>query len=98
VAIMVVGKSGYLGEGACALRLTNDLARSAIPASRPGPLGLTSAQREVLLLAAEGLTNAAIALRRNSSQHTVANLLAAAYAKLGIAGRRELRARLSLGG
>ena len=95
---MVVGTSGYLGEEARALRLTNDLVLPAIRPPEPGPLGLTSAQREVALLAAEGLTNAAIAALRNSSQHTVANLLAAAYAKLGIAGRRELRARLSLGG
>jgi DNA-binding CsgD family transcriptional regulator len=95
---MVVGTGGYLGEERRALRLTNDLVLPAIRAPAPGPLGLTSAQREVLLLAAEGLTNAAIGVRRNSSQHTVANLLAAAYAKLGITGRRELRARLSLGG
>ena len=58
--------------------------------------GLTPSERAVALLAAAGLSNAAIAGRRGRSTRTVANQIAAACAKLGVAGRRELRA--SFGG
>jgi DNA-binding CsgD family transcriptional regulator len=59
--------------------------------------GLTDAEREVSMLAATGLTNASIASRRSSSERTIANQLAAAYVKLGVTGRRGLRAFLSRG-
>jgi DNA-binding CsgD family transcriptional regulator len=54
--------------------------------------GLTPGERQVVRLAAEGLSNAAIARRRGRSPRTVANQLAAAYRKLGITSRRELQA------
>jgi DNA-binding CsgD family transcriptional regulator len=54
---------------------------------------LTKGERSVIDLALSGLTNAAIARQRRSSPRTIANQLAAAYQKLGVGGRRELRAR-----
>lgn len=55
-----------------------------------GPL--TSAERAVVDLAARGLTNAEIAHARRVAKRTVSNQLAMAYRKLGVSGRRELRA------
>jgi len=51
---------------------------------------LTAQQREVVLLAGRGLTNAEIADRLFLSTHTVASHLYRSYPKLGIAGRRQL--------
>ena len=59
-------------------------------AARPA---LTAREREVLLMAA-GHTSAQIASRLGVAVSTVNNHLANAYAKLGIAGRRELVALL----
>lgn len=56
--------------------------------------GLTPAEWEVVDGALRGLCNGAIGSARGCSARTVANQLASAYAKLGISGRRELRARL----
>jgi DNA-binding CsgD family transcriptional regulator len=56
--------------------------------------GLTRAEREVAQLAARGVSNSDIASRRRTSERTVANQLASAYAKMGINGRRELRAAI----
>jgi DNA-binding CsgD family transcriptional regulator len=56
---------------------------------------LTQAETEVLGLVSRGLSNKAIAQARGASPRTVANQLASVYAKLGISGRRELRAYLS---
>lgn len=56
--------------------------------------GLTAAERAVVGLAAVGLSNRAIAERRNASVRTVANQLAGAYRKLGVGSRFELMARL----
>jgi DNA-binding CsgD family transcriptional regulator len=86
------------GEKPRAISLSPELVLLVIPMPRTSADELTPAERAVAELAAEGLTNAAIAARRQSSPHTVANLLAAAYAKLGISGRRELRARLNRSG
>ncbi|MBK7396376.1 MAG: helix-turn-helix transcriptional regulator [Myxococcales bacterium] len=55
---------------------------------------LTAAERAVVGLAAVGLSNRAIAERRNASVRTVANQLAGAYRKLGVGSRFELMARL----
>jgi len=54
---------------------------------------LTVAETEVAHLAARGLSSARIAQLRGSRARTVANQLAAVYRKLGVSGRRELRAR-----
>ncbi|TDW21961.1 AAA family ATPase [Kribbella kalugense] len=51
---------------------------------------LTAQQREIILLAARGLTNAEIGDRLFLSPRTVASHLYRAYPKLGIAGRHQL--------
>ncbi|NMO54868.1 AAA family ATPase [Actinoplanes sp. TBRC 11911] len=52
---------------------------------------LTSQQREIVLLAGRGLTNAEIADRLFLSPRTVASHLYRSYPKLGVAGRHQLR-------
>ena len=51
---------------------------------------LTPAEREVYVLLRDGLSNAAIAELRRTSERTVANQARAIYAKLGVNGRRDL--------
>jgi len=53
---------------------------------------LTEAERITTLLAAEGLSNPAIAIRLFVSRHTVESHLKHAYAKLGVSSRVELAA------
>jgi len=63
---------------------------AAAPAA-PGALaGLTAQQREIILLASRGLTNAEIADRLFLSPRTVASHLYRSHPKLGIAGRHQL--------
>jgi DNA-binding NarL/FixJ family response regulator len=52
--------------------------------------GLTDAEREIALDVADGLSNQAIATKRNRAVRTVANQLASIYRKLRIASRSEL--------
>ena len=56
---------------------------------------LTAAERAVVELVLEGLSNAAVARKRRVSARTIAKQLASAYQKLGVGSRRELRARFS---
>lgn len=65
-----------------------------VPAARE-PAGFGPAEREVLRLAAAGLSNAEIACARRRSTRTVANQLARIYRRLGVRSRLELFARLS---
>ncbi len=66
------------------------VAAAAAPRA-PGALaGLTAQQREIILLAGRGLTNAEIADRLFLSPRTVASHLYRSYPKLGIAGRHQL--------
>lgn len=51
--------------------------------------GLTVRQREVLLLAANGNTNAAIARWLGVKPHSVAEILTAAYRRLGARDRAQ---------
>lgn len=72
-----------------------DLLVVSVPADAPAgeaAAPLTASEREVLRQAARGLSNSAIARLRGRSERTIANQLASAYAKLGIEGRRGLRA------
>lgn len=54
--------------------------------------GLSAAERAVAELAVRGLTNTEIARERRVAKRTIANQLAVVYQKLGVSGRRELRA------
>lgn len=62
--------------------------------TRNDPRGLTRREREVLVLLAQGRTNAAIAEHLHRSERTVENHVAALLAKLGARDRHEA-ARLS---
>jgi DNA-binding CsgD family transcriptional regulator len=62
------------------------------PPNVPGALdGLTTQQREIVVLAGHGLTNGEIADRLFLSPRTVASHLYRSYPKLGISGRHQLR-------
>jgi DNA-binding CsgD family transcriptional regulator len=63
-----------------------------------GAAALTPAERAVVALALADLSNRDIAARRGSAPRTVANQLAAAYAKLGISSRAELASWVANGG
>ena len=56
---------------------------------------LTAAEREVASMMLAGWSNAAIAAARSISPSTVANQARSVFAKLRLAGRAELVARLS---
>ncbi|MEU9444626.1 helix-turn-helix transcriptional regulator [Streptomyces sp. NPDC048304] len=51
--------------------------------------GLTARQREVLLLAANGNSNSDIAVWRGVTQHSVGEILTAAYRRLGARDRAQ---------
>jgi RNA polymerase sigma factor (sigma-70 family) len=51
---------------------------------------LTEREREVVLLAAEGLSNREIGARLYLSEGTVRNYLSTAFGKLGVARRAQL--------
>jgi DNA-binding CsgD family transcriptional regulator len=57
--------------------------------------GLTAAERQVLELLWLGRSTAEIAAERGRSYRTVANQLAAIYAKAGVTTRQELIAKLA---
>ena len=56
--------------------------------------GLTRREREVVLLAAEGLSNRAIGARLHLAEGTVRNYLSTACGKLGVSRRSELGRRV----
>lgn len=56
---------------------------------------LSGAERVIVQAVLRGCSNAQIARERNRSCRTIANQLAAAYRKLGVAGRGELFARFA---
>jgi DNA-binding CsgD family transcriptional regulator len=85
-------------RGLVAWRLAgqDDVALLEWPTSAPStPDGLTEAEREVLALVREGLSNADIARRRGRSVRTVANQIASIFAKCGVRSRAELFALAS---
>jgi DNA-binding CsgD family transcriptional regulator len=65
-------------------------ARPPSLAAGAGLVDLTPREREVVLLAARGLSSRAIAERLEVSVRTVDNLLGRAYRKLGVTGRADL--------
>jgi DNA-binding CsgD family transcriptional regulator len=56
--------------------------------------GLTAQERQVVLLAAEGLSNRQIAERLSLSPRTVGSHLYKAFPKLGVSNRAQLQATL----
>jgi DNA-binding CsgD family transcriptional regulator len=79
-----------LGRVRRALRLVG--VRRAAPRGR-AEAGLTAREAEVLELASDGLTSAAIAARLGVGRSTVKTLVASAARKLGATTRREAVAR-----
>jgi DNA-binding CsgD family transcriptional regulator len=86
-----------LGQGrrVRATAIDEDLLLVSVAAPKRRLAGLSRAERAVSLLALQGLSNQAIAEIRGASPRTIANHLANVYRKLGVNGRRELRARIS---
>jgi DNA-binding CsgD family transcriptional regulator len=60
----------------------------------PSGDALTTAEREIAALVAEGLTNREAAARLFVTEHTVEAALVRVYAKLGVRSRSELVGRL----
>jgi DNA-binding CsgD family transcriptional regulator len=71
---------------ACGIAVPGAVARAA------GLGALTPQQREIIALAAQGLTNREIAQRLQLSPRTVASHLHRSFPKLGVAGRLQLQA------
>lgn len=61
----------------------------------PLPDILTRSEREVVRAVLEGASRAEVARARGSSRHTVANIIASAFRKLGVNSRLELASRLA---
>ena len=78
-----------------AFQLDDELLVLEVPEPDFSQDGLTGAESAVVLLAAEGHSNRAIAERRGVSTRTIANQLASAYRKLGVQQRTELGSRKS---
>lgn len=67
------------------------VAVESVPDAHHRLAGLTAQQREIVLLAGQGLTNAEIADRLFLSPRTVASHLYRSYPRLGVSGRHQLR-------
>lgn len=74
--------------------LSQDLVLISVELLRPREPNLTTAEQAVVMLAAQGRSNRAIAECRGCSVATIAKQLASSYRKLAVTGRRELRAKL----
>lgn len=79
------------------LRSACEASVTAMPVVETGVVALSKREREVALLAAQGLTSRAIAEHLFISSRTAENHLAKAYGKLGVRSRAEL-SRLLDGG
>ncbi|MEU6745486.1 LuxR C-terminal-related transcriptional regulator [Spirillospora sp. NPDC046719] len=91
-----LGAAGFAVKARAELQAAGDEpAGAAHPVDRAVRLsGLTPQQRQVAVLAAQGLGNKEIAARLLLSPRTVGTHLYNAYAKLGISNRSQLRAAL----
>ncbi|HEX6273896.1 MAG TPA: helix-turn-helix transcriptional regulator [Polyangiaceae bacterium] len=95
-----MGVSRILGgkvPGTRVTHLTDTLVLLSVPIAEalesPEASVLTRSEHTVASLATRGFSDTEIARRRRCSPRTVANQLAAVYQKLGIKGRRELKAK-----
>ncbi|MFG2771201.1 response regulator [Streptomyces sp. NPDC048350] len=88
-AVRVVARGDSLLAPSVARRLVEEYTRPARRAPRPDPRlgGLTSRERETLLLLARGLSNAEIAAELVVSDHTVKTHVGNVLAKLGLRDR-----------
>lgn len=81
-------------RGLAAYELEHDGARHIVLVyplgAREGRRALTEAEREVLLLLEEGLSDRAIAERRGVTRSTLTKQVHSIYRKLGVRSRREL--------
>lgn len=84
-------RATYLTEGLMLLTLPEPARQGRAPLG-PAELPLSPGESAVVRLAVLGLSNPEIAKSRGCSPRTVANHLASAYRKLGVSGRRALRA------
>lgn len=64
----------------------------SVPLDPELPDNLSRSEREVILLALRGLSNAEIAEKRGAAVQTVANQLRSAFQKMGVNSRGELAA------
>ena len=95
-ALVFPGEAGQPAQRAATANLTGDR-RLAVVAMRPEPSRialLSPCERQIVFLALDGLSNAAIASRRQTSTRTIANQLASVYQRVGVSGRLELARHL----
>jgi DNA-binding NarL/FixJ family response regulator len=88
-AVHAVGEGLWVGAPGLVKTLMRPQRRGDGPADELLVESLTSREREVLQLMAEGLANKQIALRLSISEHTVKFHLSSLYGKLGVASRTE---------
>ncbi len=88
-AVHAVGEGLWVGAPGLVKTLMRPQRRGDGPADELLIESLTSREREVLQLMAEGLANKQIALRLSISEHTVKFHLSSLYGKLGVASRTE---------
>jgi DNA-binding CsgD family transcriptional regulator len=86
----LTASAGASADHATALRSACEGARTPILAHGPIVDGLTPREREVALMAAQGMSSRRIADKLGVSVRTVDNQLGRVYTKLAVAGRREL--------
>jgi DNA-binding NarL/FixJ family response regulator len=89
-------RSARLGTRAAELSSRCEMPSTPALTRTPGPVPLTNREREIALLAAEGLSSKTIAERLFLSVRTVDNHLARIYSKLGVSGRADLAVALGV--
>ena len=90
-AFSAVGARPWADQAAAELRACGISVHGAVT-SASGLSALTPQQREIIELAAQGLSNREIAQRLVLSPRTVASHLHRSFPKLGVSGRRQLHA------
>jgi DNA-binding CsgD family transcriptional regulator len=86
----LTASAGASADHAAALRAACEGARTPLLAHGPIVADLTPREREVALMAAQGMSSRQIADKLGVSVRTVDNQLGRVYTKLAVTGRREL--------